>query len=52
MHLVYQAIKMDKLLEDDGKSLRTDGDLDLRALARRTPGYVGADLAALIRVRC
>lgn len=34
------------------KSLRTDGDLDLRALARRTPGYVGADLAALIRVRC
>ncbi len=30
--------------------LRLAGDFDLAALARKTPGYVGADLAALSKV--
>ena len=30
-------------------SLRLEGDFDFHALAKRTPGYVGADLAALTK---
>ncbi|KAG9034256.1 hypothetical protein FRB95_013538 [Tulasnella sp. JGI-2019a] len=37
----------EQILRVQSAKLRLDGDLDLRALAKATPGFVGADLAAL-----
>ncbi|KAG8985990.1 hypothetical protein FRB90_004313, partial [Tulasnella sp. 427] len=37
----------EQILRVQSAKLRLSGDLDLRALAKATPGYVGADLAAL-----
>lgn len=37
-----------RILEALAKKLKVDGDLDFKELARRTPGYVGADLNALV----
>lgn len=37
-----------RILEALAKKLKVDGNLDFKELARRTPGYVGADLNALV----
>ncbi|KAG8907123.1 hypothetical protein FRB99_005231 [Tulasnella sp. 403] len=37
----------EQILRVQSAKLRLSGDFDLRALAKATPGYVGADLAAL-----
>lgn len=37
-----------RILESMAKDLKSEGDLGLKALAKMTPGFVGADLKALI----
>ncbi|EFJ46428.1 hypothetical protein VOLCADRAFT_105558 [Volvox carteri f. nagariensis] len=38
-----------KILQVISRRLRLEGNLDLRAVAKRTPGFVGADLTALTK---
>lgn len=38
----------EKILETISKKLTLEGDFDFKALAKMTPGYVGADLNALV----
>eukprot|EP00897_Mesotaenium_endlicherianum_P004051 jgi/Mesen1/3674/ME000202S02761 len=38
-----------RILEVLAKRLRLEGDFDFKLIARRTPGFVGADLAALTK---
>ena len=40
-----------RILKVLSKRLRLSGDVDFAAIAKRTPGYVGADLAALAQAR-
>ncbi len=38
-----------RILSVQCKDLKLDGEFDLKALASQTPGFVGADLTALVR---
>ena len=38
-----------KILQVLARPLRLSGDFDFGAVAKRTPGFVGADLAALVK---
>ena len=39
----------ERILRVQATKLRLNGDLDLREIAKKTPGYVGADLSALAK---
>jgi len=39
----------EKILQVQTRKLRLSGDMDFKAISKRTPGFVGADLAALVK---
>lgn len=45
--LFFFLLLIDRILRVLAQKLRLSGDFDFRALAKATPGYVGADLTAL-----